>query len=64
MEKDRALFKEFETLDGALGWARHLGEHGLTAMLIEGDDGTHIEKQEIAAALRHRETERGDTRTA
>jgi hypothetical protein len=24
LEKDRLLYKEFETLDGALAWARHV----------------------------------------
>jgi len=58
LEKDRMLFKEFSSLDEALRWASHVNDSGLTALLIEGDDGTHIAKQEIAAALRHRETER------
>jgi hypothetical protein len=53
LEKDRALYKEFDTLDDALGWARHLNEHGHSALLIEGDDGTHLTKQEIVAALCH-----------
>jgi hypothetical protein len=56
LEKDRALFKEFDTLDDALGWARHLDARGLTALLIEGDDGTHMTKQEIVAALHHAES--------
>jgi len=54
-EKDRALFKQFETLDAALAWARHLDANGLTAVLIEGDDGTRMSKQEIVAALHHSE---------
>jgi hypothetical protein len=58
LEKDRMLFKEFTTIDEALSWARHINNSGLTALLIEGDDGTRLAKQEIAATLRHRESER------
>lgn len=58
LEKDRMLFKEFTTIDEALSWALHVINSGLTALLIEGDDGTRLTKQEIAAALRHRESER------
>jgi hypothetical protein len=47
-----------------MSWAGHVNKTGLTALLVEGDDGTHIEKQEITAALRHCETERGQARTA
>jgi hypothetical protein len=54
-EKDRLLYKEFDTLDGALAWARHLGQGGRVALLIEGDDGTRLGKREIANALHHRE---------
>ena len=64
LERDRMLFKEFSSLDEAMSWAGHVNKTGLTALLVEGDDGTHIEKQEITAALRHRETERGQGRTA
>jgi hypothetical protein len=59
VDKDRMLFKEFASLDEAMGWARHLGSTGHTALLIEGDDGSRLDKQEIVAALRHRETEAG-----
>jgi hypothetical protein len=62
LERDRMLFKEFSSLDEAMSWAGHVNNTGLTALLVEGDDGTHIEKQEITAALRHRETERGEAR--
>jgi len=55
LEKERMLFKEFDTLDGALAWARHLSESGRVALSIDGDDGTFLSKQEIAAALRHPE---------
>ncbi len=60
LEKDRMLFKEFNTIDEALSWALHVNTSGLTALLIEGDDGTQLAKQAIAAALRHRECERAD----
>jgi hypothetical protein len=50
-EKDRHLFKEFNALDEAIGWARHINRSGRVALLIEGDDGTRLTKQEIVAAL-------------
>jgi hypothetical protein len=59
LDRDRMLFKEFSSLDEAMSWAGHVNNSGLTALLVEGDDGTRMEKQEITAALRHRETERG-----
>lgn len=55
LEKERMLFKEFDSLDGALAWARHLNESGRVALSIDGDDGTIMSKQEIVAALRHPE---------
>jgi hypothetical protein len=55
LEKERMLYKEFDSLDGALRWARHLKDGGRIALLIEGDDGTHLSKREIAAALQHPE---------
>ncbi len=60
LEKDRMLYKELTTLDDALNWALHVNSTGLTALLIEGDDGTQLGKQEIVAGLRHREGERVD----
>jgi hypothetical protein len=54
-EKERLLFKEFDSLDAAMAWARHLNESGRVALSIDGDDGTSLNKQEIAAALRHPE---------
>ena len=53
--KGSIAVKEFETLDGALAWARHVNDGGRVALLIEGDDGTHLGKHEIAGALHHRE---------
>jgi hypothetical protein len=55
LEKDRLLYKEFSTLDDALAWARHVNAGGRVALLIEGDDGTHLGKREIAGALHHGE---------
>ena len=55
LEKDRYLYKEFSMLDEALGWSRHLNEGGRVALLIEGDDGTRLNKQQIAATLNHPE---------
>lgn len=57
LERQRMLYKEFSSLDEAMSWAGHVGGRGLTALLIEGDDGTRLVKQEITAALRHNETE-------
>jgi len=58
LEKDRYLFKEFSILDEALSWARHINNGGRVALLIEGDDGTRLTKQQIAATLVHSETGR------
>jgi hypothetical protein len=54
-DKDRMLYKEFDTLDQALAWARHANNSGRVALLIEGDDGTQLSKREIAGALHHAE---------
>jgi hypothetical protein len=51
LERERMLFKEFDTLDAALGWGRHLAASGRVPLLIEGDDGTRLDKRDIAAAL-------------
>jgi hypothetical protein len=59
LEKDRMLFKEFAVLDEAISWARHVNEGGRVALLIEGDDGTHLTAPEIAVTLRHSENELG-----
>jgi hypothetical protein len=55
LEKDRHLYKEFSSLDEAMNWARHVNDGGRVALLIEGDDGTHLTKQQIAGALNHGE---------
>lgn len=51
LEKERWLFKELGSFDDAMSWARHVRKSGRVALLIEGDDGTHLTKTEIAAAL-------------
>jgi hypothetical protein len=55
LERAEMLYKEFDTFDDALAWARHVTTTGRTALSIEGDDGTVLSKQEIAAALLHAE---------
>ena len=55
MNKAQSLFKQFDALDEALSWARHIGQSGRVALLIEGDDGTRLSKTEISAALHHPE---------
>jgi hypothetical protein len=57
LEKDRLLFKEYASLDDALSWARHVDGHGGVALLIEGDDGTMMDKRDIVNALRHSDSE-------
>jgi hypothetical protein len=52
LEKDRHLYKEFGGLDEAMSWARHLNKGGRVALLIEGDDGTRLTKQQIVTALK------------
>ena len=52
LEKCQLLFKEFATLDDALSWARHLEGTGRIPLLIEGDDGTRMNRRAIADALR------------
>ena len=52
LEKDRHLYKEFSILDEAMIWARHINESGRVALLVEGDDGTRMNRRAIADALR------------
>jgi len=52
-EKAHHLYKEFTGLDEAISWAYHLKETGRVPLLIEGDDGTRIDKKDIAKALYH-----------
>jgi hypothetical protein len=60
LEKDSWLYKEFALLDEAMSWARHVNKGDRVALLIEGDDGTHLDKRDIAAALFHSEAELGE----
>ena len=54
LEKDRMLYKEFDTFDAALAWARHVNQNeSRVALLIEGDDGTRLAKEDIVTALHH-----------
>lgn len=53
LEKDRHLYKEFNLLDEAVSWARHINESGRVVLLIEGDDGTRLTKQQIVTALKY-----------
>ena len=52
LSKDRLLFKEFTSVDDALSWARHLEREGRVPLLIEGDDGTRMDRRAIVNALR------------
>ena len=51
LEKERSLFKEFSSLDDALSWSRHVEKDGRVPLLIEGDDGTRMDRREIGAAI-------------
>lgn len=53
LDKGRHLFKQFNLLDEAMSWARHVNASGRVTLLIEGDDGTRLGKQQIAAALKN-----------
>jgi hypothetical protein len=55
LEKDRHLYKEFSSLDEAMSWAQHVNRGGRVALLIEGDDGTYMTKQQIVGQLKHSE---------
>jgi hypothetical protein len=58
LAKEQMLFKEFTALDDALSWARHVERGGRTPLLIEGDDGTRMDRRAIIDALRVGERER------
>jgi hypothetical protein len=55
--KEQMLYKEFTALDAALSWARHVEQGGRVPLLIEGDDGTRMDRRAIADALRVGERE-------
>jgi hypothetical protein len=51
-DKEKMLFKQFNTLDEALAWARHIDLSGRVALHIDSDDGsTGMNRREIGAAL-------------
>jgi hypothetical protein len=52
MAKDKLLFKQFAALDDALSWARHVEREGRVPLLIEGDDGSRMDRRAIVDALR------------
>ena len=60
MAKEQMLYKEFAALDDALSWARHVERDGRIPLLIEGDDGTRMDRRAIAEALRVGERETVD----
>jgi hypothetical protein len=51
LAKGQMLFKQFSALDDALSWARHVEREGRVPLLIEGDDGTRMDRRAIADAL-------------
>ena len=55
--KEQMLFKEFTALDDALSWSRHVEQGGRVPLLIEGDDGTCMDRRAIVDALRVGERE-------
>jgi hypothetical protein len=57
IEKSQLLFKQFNALDEALSWARHVERTGRAPLLIEGDDGTRMDRRAIVNALRVGERE-------
>jgi hypothetical protein len=52
LTKDKLLYKECVGMDAALSWARHLEKNGRVALLIEGDDGTRMDRRAVGDALR------------
>ena len=57
IDKEQMLFKELGSLDDALLWARAVEKRGRIPLLIEGDDGTMMDRRAIADALRIGERE-------
>jgi N-acyl-L-homoserine lactone synthetase len=51
IDKPRMLYKEFGILDEALAWSNHVKESSRVVLLIEGDDGTHLDRSDIAKEL-------------
>jgi hypothetical protein len=52
LEKDRWPSRQFENLDQALLWTLAVVKHGTAVMAIEGDDGTQLNRSEIAGYVR------------
>jgi hypothetical protein len=50
LTKEQMHYKEFASIDEALWWARHLDRSGRVPLLIEGDDGTRLNRREIGEA--------------
>jgi hypothetical protein len=57
------LYKEFTRLDEALSFARHLKTRNRVPLILEGDDGTRMNRREIAAALLHGDADSPNGRT-
>jgi hypothetical protein len=57
LAKEHSLYKEFTALDDALSWARHVEQSGRVPLLLEGDDGTRMDRRAIGDALRVGERE-------
>ena len=51
LAKEQMLYKEFSSLDEALSWSRHVTRDGRVPLLLEGDDGTRMDRQAIGDAL-------------
>lgn len=51
LQKDRWPFREFSDLDQALQWAATVASKGTSVLEIDGDDGTQLGRDEIAAAI-------------
>jgi hypothetical protein len=51
LAKEQMLYKEFMALDDALAWARHLDKDGRLPLLLEGDDGTRMDRRAIGNAI-------------
>jgi hypothetical protein len=51
LAKEQMLYKEFSVLDEALAWALHLDRDGRLPLLLEGDDGTRMDRRAIVNAL-------------
>ena len=58
------MYKEFSSLDEAMSWAGHINKSGRVALLIEGDDGTRLTKQQIVTALKNPDRAEGHDHAA